>query len=61
MIYVNIMFNGSKGVEIETKEFHNAKTALRFMYAMNGKGHIILGYSADDPYDSEFLNRRFKL
>ena len=42
------------------KEFHNAKSALRFMYAMKSKGYLIMGWRCDDPLDNEWLNRRFK-
>ena len=57
MIYVEVSFLGS---QTETKEFHTAKKALAFMYAMRNKGHFILSYRCDDPWDAEWLNRRFK-
>ena len=59
MIYVEISFDG--GVNIETKEFHTAKKALSFMYAMRNKGHFIFDYRCDDPWDAEWLDKRFKL
>ena len=59
MVYVDISFDGGK--TIETKEFHSPKTALRFMYAMTYKGYFILSYRADDIFDSEWLDKRFKL
>ena len=58
MVYVDVSFNGKT---IETKEFNSPKTALRFMYAMRGKGYIVMGYRCDDIYDDEWLNRRIKL
>ena len=59
MIYVTVWFKESK--QAETKSFNNVKSALRFMYTMRGKNHIISGYYCDDPFDTEWLNRRFKL
>lgn len=55
MIQVYIM--GEK----KTHEFYNPKSALRFMYMMRNKGYIIEGWGCDDPYDHEWLERRFKL
>lgn len=45
----------------EAKEFHSKEMALRFMYGMQSRGHLIQGWSCDDPEDNEWLNRRFKL
>ena len=59
MIYVEVSFDCGKS--IETKEFHTAKKALAFMYAMRAKGQFILTYRCDDYMDNEWLNRRFKL
>lgn len=59
MVYVDVSFD--KGKTITTKEFETTKVALRFMYAIRGKGHLILGYRCDDPYENEWLGRRFKL
>ena len=59
MIYVDISFDC--GQTIETKEFHTAKKALAFMYAMRAKGHFILTYRCDDYMDNEWLDKRFKL
>ena len=59
MIYVEISFDA--GVTIETKEFHTAKKALAFMYAMRAKNHFIMEYRCDDPLDAEWLDKRFKL
>ena len=43
------------------KEFHSAKSALRFMYAMKSKGYLIMGWRCDDSLDNEWLSYRFKL
>lgn len=59
MIYVEVSFDC--GQNFETKEFHTAKKALSFMYAMRNKGHFILSYRCDDPWDNEWLDKRFKL
>ena len=59
MVYVDVRFKGS--TTTETKEFHTPYNALRFMYGMRGKGHIIMGYRCDDIFDSEWLDKRFKL
>ena len=58
MIYVEVSFLGG---QTETKEFHTVKKALSFMYAMRNKGHFILGYRCDDPWNNEWLDKRFKL
>ena len=42
------------------REFHDVKSALRFMYLMKNKGYFILGWQCDDPEDNDWLNRRFK-
>ena len=44
-----------------SKTFNTPQMALRFMYAMRNKGIMILGYSCDDPYDNQWLDRRFNL
>ena len=59
MIYIDISFDC--GQTIETKQFHTAKKALSFMYAMRAKGHFILAWRCDDPYDNNWLERRIKL
>ena len=59
MIYIEVSFDC--GQNFETKEFHTAKKALSFMYAMRSKGHFILSWRCDDPCDNDWLNRRFKL
>lgn len=59
MVYVDVIFKGHK--EVETKEFHTPYNALRFMYGMRGKGHLIMSYRCDDPYDYQWLEKRFKL
>ena len=41
--------------------FQSPYNALRFMYMMRNKGYIIEGYSCEDPYDSQWIERRFKL
>lgn len=45
----------------DTYHFHNKKSALKFMYKMRNMGYIITGWACDDPYDNEWLNRRFRL
>lgn len=40
--------------------FRTKECALRFMYAMRGKGYLVTGWVCDDPEDNEWLNRRFK-
>lgn len=59
MVSVTVYF--SKYDKTETKEFANVKTALRFMYSMRAKGNIVISYSCDDPEDTRFLERRFRL
>lgn len=59
MVYVEVVFKGSK--EVIDKEFQTPYNALRFMYMCRGKGHIILSYRADDPFDYQWLEKRFKL
>lgn len=59
MTYVTVWFKGQN--QSEEKEFNSPKTALRFMYSVSAKGHSILSYRCDDPFDTEWLNRRFKL
>lgn len=44
---------------IAEKEFNNVKKALRFLYAINRAGGIIVAWYCDDPYDNEYLNQRF--
>ena len=63
MIEVDVVFKSklSGTWMIETKSFNTKESALRFMYAMKNKNNIIDGYRSDDPYDSEWLNKRFKL
>lgn len=41
--------------------FKTKECALRFMYAMRGKGYLILGWTCDDTCDNNWLERRFKL
>ena len=59
MVYVDISFDCGK--TITTKEFTTPYNALRFMYAMTHKGYFIMSYRADDPFDYQWLERRFKL
>lgn len=47
-------------IDKDTKVFHTKEMALRFMYKMRNQGYFIKGWSADDPWDNEWLNRRFK-
>ena len=58
MIYVDTFDNH---MNIFTKAFNSVKTALRYMYAMRGKGIIIAGYRCDDPIDYQWLEKRFRL
>lgn len=44
----------------DTYTFHNKKSALKFMYMMKNKGFMITGWKCEDPYDNDWLNRRFK-
>ena len=59
MVSVTVYF--SRYDKTDTKEFNNVKTALRFMYSMQAKGNIVISYSCDDPLDTRFLERRFRL
>ena len=62
MIYVTIVFRSITGKWMtETKEFSDKVKALRFMYSVRSKGHIIDHYKCDDPEDTEYLSRRIKL
>ena len=62
MIYVTIVFRSITGKWMtETKEFSDKVKALRFMYSVRSKGHIIDHWKCDYPEDNEWLNRRIKL
>lgn len=62
MIYINVIFKSKNGQFIqETKTFDDCIKALRFMYGIRRKGHIIDGYKCDDPEESEYLNERFRI
>ena len=62
MIYITIVFRSITGKWMtETKEFSDRVKALRFMYSVKSKGHIIDHWKCDDPEDTEYLNRRIKL
>lgn len=59
MVYVDVSFDSGK--TITTKEFLTPYNALRFMYMCRSKGYFIMSYRADDPYDTRWLERRFRL
>lgn len=59
MVYVDVIF--AEHTEVETKEFLTPYNALRFMYMCRNKNHLVMGYRADDPYDTRWLERRFRL
>lgn len=62
MIYVTIVFRSVFGTWLsETKEFHDRVKALRFMYSVRNKGHIIDSWKCDYPEDNEWLTRRISL
>ena len=62
MIYVTIVFRSVFGTWLtETKEFNNRVKALRFMYSVRNKGHIIDSWKCDYPEDNEWLTRRISL
>lgn len=56
-------FNKSKQTWIEGEtEFTSCVKALRFMYSIKGKNNYVLeGYSCDDPYDTEYIERRISI
>lgn len=59
MVYVDVSFDCGK--TITTKEFQTPYNALRFMYMCRHKNYFIMSYRADDPFDYQWLERRFKL
>lgn len=62
MIYVTTVFRTIWGNWVtETKEFNDKVKALRYMYGVRNKGHIIDHYKCDYPEDNEWLNRRIRL
>lgn len=62
MIYVFVVYRGLFGGLVRiTKEFKDRNKALRYLYAMKASDKFVIdGYSCDDPYDNEWLGRRFK-
>ena len=46
--------------EKEPHTFQTPYNALRFMYAMKGKGYLIQGWRCEDPQDHLWIERRFK-
>ena len=60
MIYVDYSYqrkDGSTGSG--TAKFSNPKKAIRFIYLVNGKKNYSFdGFTSDDPYDTEYIERR---
>ena len=63
MIYVTIVYQSKRtGYWMtEDKVFKTKEKALKGIFAMRGKGIIIDGYRCDDPFDSQWLDRRIAL
>ena len=62
MIYVTTVFRTMWGNWVtETKEFNDKVKALRYMYGVRNKGHIIDHYKCDYPEDNDWLHARIKL
>ena len=60
MIEVHI-YSKSNGAWVPgVKRFHSAVKALRGMYAMKRAGISIEGWVCDDPFDNDYLNRKFR-
>ncbi|MBO7696337.1 MAG: hypothetical protein J6T10_27180 [Methanobrevibacter sp.] len=58
VIFINRILNKYM---VEEKCFNCRIKALRFMYGMRRKGHIINGWRCDHEEDNEYLSKRFKL
>lgn len=62
MIEVNILFIYKSGErKEETRTFYNKISALRFMYGIERKGHLITGWKCEHVEDHEYLSKRFYL
>lgn len=59
MVYVDVSFDCGK--TITTKEFQTPQMALRFLYLCRRKCFFVMSYRADDPFDYQWIERRFKL
>ena len=63
MVYVEFIYVNVSGVHSTgEQEFKTPQMALRFMYkASKTPNMFIKSYRCDDPMDSEWLDKRFKL
>ena len=63
MIYIEVIFINKilNKYIVEERSFNCRIKALRFMYGMKRKGHIINCWRCDYPEDNEYLSRRFYL
>lgn len=61
MIDVDVLFKTKTGErKNETKKFNNKVSALRYMYGIERKGHIVLGWKCDHAEDNNYLTKRFR-
>ena len=63
MVYVEFIYTNKSG-ENSTgeQEFNTPQMALRFMYKVSKTENMFVkSYRCDDPLDTEWLNKRFKL
>lgn len=62
MIEIDVLYRLKTGEQKnETKSFNNRVSALRFMYGIERKGNIVLGWKCEHSEDNDYLGRRFKL
>ena len=62
MIYIDVLYRLKTGEKKnDTKSFNNKISALRFMYGIERKGNIVLGWRCEHSEEHEYLRRRFKL
>lgn len=62
MIEVLILFIYKTGERKEEKRtFDNKYSALRFMYGIERKGHLITGWKCEHSEDNDYLSKRFHL
>lgn len=62
MIKVYILFNyKTGGRKEESQKFDNKYSALRFMYGIERKGHLITGWECEYKEDNDYLSNRFYL
>lgn len=59
MITVTYFYPTADGYKEGSKEFHDSKKALAFMYTMKKKGFKNFEWITEDPEDNEYLYRRF--